>query len=289
MKSNCNPTKADVISENTLRSKLGLWARNVRDNLPVIYSTGDAMDLPKVNGPVLCLAAGDSLYLHMDEIDQFVGTTLSCERNLVPLLENGIVPDYVLSIDGSDLLTKYIDHPLVDQYAEQMTGVFATTAAPSLVARWPGEMYFFNPWIDNIREMKSVSLIFQEITKKSVMHTGGNCGTTLWFFAQLLKADPVVMLGVDLAYPASTPDLSYTQIWDMVKELPEKEILALYRRETNPFGNEIITDYAFDALKETWVTWIKGMESSHTIQCSDYSIVHEDPIKCMVFKDYLQN
>lgn len=281
-------SKSEIISQNTLQTKLGIWAANIRDNLPTINESEDITTLPKINGPALCLAAGSSLGLHCMDIHKFRGVKIACERNLIPLLKKDIVPKYVVSIDGSEIMTHFIDHPLVDKYAHLMTGIFSTTAAPSTVNRWPGKKIFFNAWLDDINEDKSISMVLQEITRKGTMHTGGHCGATLWFLAYYLQASPIVMLGMDLAYPATIPDLSHTQLWDGVKHLPEKEILDHYRRETNPFGEEIITDYVFDGFKDVWLSWIKEMTEYETIQCSDYTILHQQPLKTMTFKEYLE-
>lgn len=281
-------SRAEILGKNTLATKLGLWAANLRDNLETINSCKDITEIPMISGSVLCVASGASADLHLSDIPEFRGKIFSCERNLVQLLENGIVPDYVLSIDGSEIMTQFIDNPIVDRHAERMTGVFATTISPMFLKRWHGKKIFFNAWLDNIDETKSVSLVFQEITRKATMHTGGNCGTTLWFLAYYLKANPIVLLGLDFAYPVTIPDLSHTQIWDGIKHLPKEEILAYYRRETNPFGNEIITDYVWEAFKDAWLSWVKEMQEYETIQCSDYTILHQPPLKVMNFREYLE-
>lgn len=280
-------SRADTLAKNTLVTKLGLWASNLRDNLSIINSCKDITELPKISGSALCIAAGESTGLHLDEIPKFRGSILSCERNLVQLLKKGIIPEYVVSIDGNEIMTQFIDHPLVDEYADRMTGVFATTVSPKFVDRWHGKKIFFNAWLDNIDDTKSVSLVFQEITRKATMHTGGNCGTTLWFLAYYLKASPIVLLGLDFAYPASIQDLSQTQIWAGIKHLTKEQILEYYRRETNPFGNEIITDYVWEAFKDAWLSWVREMKDSETIQCSDYTILHQPPLKVMSFREYL--
>ena len=271
-----------------MQAKLGMWAANLRDNLPEINKNKDITELKKINGTALCLAAGASLNLHLDEIPQFRGTILACERNLIQLLEHNIVPDYVVSIDGDPIMAKFIDSPLVDAHADEMTAVFATTASPNTVNRWKGEKVFFNAWLDDINEIKSVSMVFQEITRKATCHTGGHCGGTLWYLSYYLKANPIILLGIDMAYPATITDLSHTFIWEGIKHLSREEILSYYRRETNPFGNEVITDYVWDGYMDAWISWIREMQESVTIQCSDYTILHEPPLKVMPFKDVVQ-
>lgn len=280
-------SKAEILGENTMQAKLGLWTANLRDNLQRINSCSDITTLTKLNNPALCIGAGESTKLHYDEIKQFKGTIISCERNLVDLLEHDIIPDYVLSIDGSEIMTKFIDHPLVNKYIDNMTGVFATTVSPLFLSKWKGKTIFFNAWLDDINEIKSVSLVLQELTRKATMITGGNAGSTCWFLAYYLQANPIVMIGIDFAYPMSVGDLSNTQIWDGIKHLPQEKILEHYRKETNKFGNEIITDYVWDGFMTAWQSWIKEMQLYKTIQCSDYSIVQDEPIVVMKFSEYL--
>ncbi|MDP2217201.1 MAG: DUF115 domain-containing protein [Methanolobus sp.] len=282
------PSKAEILGQNTMQAKLGLWAANLRDNLNLINLCEDITSLPKIKGPALCLAAGSSLELHYDEIPMFKGTVLSCERNLIPLLEKGIIPDYVISIDGSEVMTGFIDSPLVDEHIDEMIGIFSTTVSPKILERWRGDKIFFNAWLDDINEIKSVSLVFQEITRKATCHTGGHCGSTLWYLSYYLKANPIILMGIDMAYPASIPDLSHTSIWEGIKHLHREEILEYYQREKNPFGNEVITDYVWDGFKDAWMSWIREMQESETIQCSDYTILHDPPLKVMPFKEYLQ-
>lgn len=279
-------SRAEQIGKNTIFAKLGCWAGNLRDNLPDINISRDITDLEKITGPALCLAAGASLDLHLDEIPEFRGTILACERNLIPLLERGIIPDYWVSIDGDPIMATFIDHPLVDEHAGEMTAIFDTTASPVTVRRWKGEKVFFNAWIDNVDDIKSISLVFREITRKSILHTGGHCGSALWFLSHFLNADPIVLIGLDMAYPASIPDLSKTFIWEGIKHLSREQILDFYRREINPFGKEIITDYAWDGYMDAWLTWIKDADNV-TIQCSDYTILHQPPLKVMTFREYL--
>ena len=281
-------SKAEILGQNTMQAKLGLWTANLRDNFSIINSCKDITSLPKLDSSALCIAAGESTKLHYDEIKQFKGKIFSCEKNLISLLEEGIIPDYVVSIDGSDIMTQFINNPIVDKYSDRMTGVFATTVSPKFIDRWKGKKIFFNAWLDDQNEIKSVSLVFQELTQKATMHTGGHCGATLWFLAYYLQANLIVLLGLDMAYPLSIPDLSYTSLWEGIKHLPREEILKYYRRETNPFGEIIITDYVWDGFKDSWMSWIREMQEYKTIQCSDYTILHEDPIIIKKFDELLK-
>lgn len=158
--------RADILGRNTIQLKLRSWISNLRDNVQEINKSKDITELSKIKGASLCIASGESLNLHLDEIHLFKGTIFSCERNIINLLEKGIVPNYMVCIDGDPIMTKFLDNPLVDAYSDKITGIFTTIASPDTIKRWKGEKVFFNAWLDNINEVKSLSLVFQEITRK---------------------------------------------------------------------------------------------------------------------------
>ena len=275
------------ISENTLRAKLGMWAKNFRENYDDFRDKKDILDIPKCPGPALCLAAGKSLDLHLDEIHRFQGTVFSCERNLVPVLQHGVVPKYVVSIDGDPILAKFIQDPIVKEHADEMTGLFATTVSRKMVEDWPGEIVWFNAWIDDVDALKSVSMVLQEVGQKATMQTGGTAGSTLWFAALTLECDPMVLIGLDYAYPTSMPYLDETQIWPQVCHLSREQILAHYARYHNRFNNDVITDIAWHGLGDAFTSWTGIVQDHTTYQCSDYTTLDAAPLICMPFSQYL--
>lgn len=276
----------ESIAENTIENLMDLWLLNIRNNLPLIQQNESIMDLPKVNEPILCLGNGPSLAENMDLIKDFKGTILCCEINLVKLLHAGIVPKYVLSIDSHNWYSEFIDNDLVDEYASQITLISSGTVSPAFLARWPGKIVFFMSYIDDSNKPLSVSKAIMTITDLPSMQTDGNAGSALWFLAAFLKAKPAVLLGIDFAYKCGIT-LDQTTIWPYIKDLPKEDILACYCREINPFDHEIITDCSFNSSRHTTHSWIAAEKEIKTIQCSEYTIMHEPPLKLMTFKEYL--
>jgi len=279
-------TKTQVMATNTMNLYLPLWTQNFRENYWTVINSPDILKLPPIQGPALCVGAGPSLSKQLQRIRRFKGTIFACEKSLVPLLKRGVIPHYLVILDGTKKLLPYLSDPIVDEYADRITAICATTANAALIKRWTGKTVFFNAWLDDPQGEKSVSLIFHTLSGKAVLQTGGHVGAAMWFLALQLGADPIVLLGIDMAYPASLPDLSKTQIWDAIRHLSREEILSFYRRETNSFGKQVITDYMWDGLLETWITWIAAARAK-TIQCSELSILHAPPIECMPFEHYL--
>lgn len=282
----------ECIARNTLRDKLALWADNIKRNMTAIDESMDIIDLvdaeAHANTHVLIIGNGQSYRDHLDDIKKFKGAILCCEINLVPLLKAGIVPDCMMSLDGEDLLCKHLEDPIVEQYADKIIGMFSTTVHPGIIERWPGKMAFITPWLDDMDELKSITKVMQMFTKKTVLRTGGNVGSFMWFVAAFLEAKSIAMIGLDFSYPlATTPYLSDTQAWSWLNHLPREEILKHYTKKTTPAGVEVITETTFDTMAGGLISWIRAKPEISTIQLSEYSIVTGVGIELMNFKDYL--
>ena len=287
---------SDKVRVATTKSRLAWWIKNLRKNIVIIDASPDITSLPKVDGPVLCLAAGESLNLHLDEIKEFKGTIISTERNLIKLLECEIVPKYVISVECDTGMLKFMGGDrgsyLIDKYADQMTGVFTTVVSPEFIEWWKSDMCFYNAWVDPLEEYKSISSIFMAFTGKSLMHCAGNAGSTLWYFAQsCLEAKEIVLLGIDFAYTMETP-WSDSLIWPDIKNLSKEKQEEHFFSYTNKFDRSIYTEQMWLAFRDVLFSWIDGTsvnDETETIQCSDYTILDAPPLKTMLFRDYLDS
>jgi hypothetical protein len=280
----------ECIAKNTLRDKLSMWADNIKQNMTTIDESMDVIDLKNIKDThILIIGNGQSYKDHLDDIKKFQGIVMCCEINLVPLLKAGIIPNYVMSLDGEDLLCKHMEDPIINKYADKTTGVFAATVHPGIIERWPGKMAFMTPWLDDMTDLRSITKVMQMFTKKTVMRTGGNVGSFMWFVAAFMEPKSIAMIGLDFAYPAATtPYLHDTHAWDMLKQFPKEEILKHYCRKTTPAGVEVITETTFDTMAGGLISWIRSKPEIRTIQLSECSIVIGDGIELMDFEDYLK-
>lgn len=280
----------ECIARNTLREKLAMWADNIKQNTTVIDDSMDVINLKEIKDThVLIIGNGQSYKDHLDDIKQFHGVVMCCEINLIPLLKAGIIPDYIMSLDGDDLLCKHLEDPIVEEYADQITAVFSTTVHPGIIERWPGKIAFITPWLDDVDELKSVTKVMQMFTKKTIMRTGGNVGSFMWFVAAFLEPKSIAMIGLDFSYVLEhTPYLHNTQAWEWLKYHSKEEILKHYCRKTTPAGVEVITETAFDTMAGGLISWIRSKPEIRTIQLSECSIVTGDGIELMSFEKYLE-
>jgi hypothetical protein len=114
-----------LVDTNTLHNLLPGWMDNIRDNFDKIKNGKDVREIPKTDLPAIVIGAGPSLHrnnhLKMLSESGFDGKIFVVDRVLKDCLDNGVVPDYVLVLDGSDKIMHYIDHDIIDDHIDNDT------------------------------------------------------------------------------------------------------------------------------------------------------------------------
>ena len=182
-----------TFSTGTLVINGPTWQRNTLRNLPRILTnpgTNVLHDQFK-DKPALVIGAGPSLNDAIPFLknlqDQFV--IISTGTALAPLRKAGIKPDLVMAVDASHLVEKQFTVPCEDLFF-----VGATIVCPQVPGRFKGEFYSLldsNPidqWVKSISETEGRLMAGGTVTA---------CGMHL---ANLMGCNPVVTVGLDLAY-----------------------------------------------------------------------------------------
>jgi hypothetical protein len=280
------------------------WARmpemmqNVGKNMSLILAGRNVGELPKHKGvPIIIVGAGPSLWrenhLRVLKESNWPFPIIVCDRCLIPALREGIVPDYVASVDGSILISKFYDDPIVDEYADKIKAVMPITIHPATVNRFKGEVYWFIPRMDEFELVMSVTRALAYMCVKSVLVTGGNAGTLSWNLGFYLLYDPLILIGIDLSYDTMdrTETLYYSSIhrhYEGDKEKIEKAI----KKGFNPyFKRHYLIDPIFDAYQKFMMAYINKVDTT-TINCTEggalYPANPHDKPKCRYFRDVLK-
>jgi len=171
------------------------WKRNMIYNIPYIIKN------PKVDDffnsfkdiPAICVAAGPSLDKNIDQLKRVKNNALvmCVGTSLKPLLERGIEPDIVVSVDGNLANYKHFEDikNIPDSY------LFAELANHyKIQEKWNDKQVFltmkrnFSGWVEEIKgEYTSIN-------------TGGTVAHTMVDLSYKFGADPIVLLGQDLAF-----------------------------------------------------------------------------------------
>ncbi|KQC04399.1 MAG: hypothetical protein APR53_03375 [Methanoculleus sp. SDB] len=290
------------ITDGTIEAFLELWFDNIRNNFDIIRKSESVKNIPKhPDIPAIVVGAGPSVkeknHMKLIRESDFGGIIIAVDRMLVPLLEEGIVPDFVINADGHcENILNFFDNPLVDQHASEITAVFATIAPSNAVNRFVGRKYFYNPMIDNIDSTTSITRCMKFLTKMSILNTTGNVGGFGVIFAYYLKCNPIAMIGLNYGYPGGTSlqdTYAYPNIRTAFPNLTDEEIYdRFYIQVDHPFFKEggftepIFSYYKIGLLEAA--TTIS--EEGYTIfNCTEGGIIYEEPIKCLRLAEFLES
>jgi len=209
------PAISDAVLDFTYDVLIPLWLDNLANNLSLIRSSRDILDLPKKKGePCILVGGGPSLDYrkHLDQIQKSGWThpVLCCDKKLSDCLRHKIVPYVVASIDGSPRISGFYSAQIVRKYAESINAMLAVVVHPKVADRVQKNglnTYWFTPMTDNPLPLKpgdtvnkkSVAYILHALTGKSMIAGFGNVGAFLWNLAFELGCDPLILVGYDLS------------------------------------------------------------------------------------------
>ena len=157
--------------------------------------------------PAVVIAAGPSLGRQLPQLKAVKGKALliAVGTALKPCLKAGVVPDFTATLDYSRLSAKYLegveDYPPVPLVTDPKGNWQA-------VAAYPGPKYFIdNPYLDIL----TGRLLGAD---RGQLDTGGTVAHLSYSLARHLGADPVIFVGLDLAYTHHVTHLPGTAIHD---------------------------------------------------------------------------
>lgn len=280
----------------TVTRLIPLWINSIAENITEIRKGRDIKDIPHTTSPALVIGAGPSLHCnrHLDLLakKKFDGIIFASDRVLKDCLDVGVIPDYVMILDGNEKVLRYIDHDMVDSYADRISAIMCVTTHPDVVKRWTGKKYFFIQHIeDNIAP--NVSYIFNELTGKSELITAGHVSSVGWVTAFELGCNPVVLTGVDLSYFIDTP-IENTQYFNMYKDnlgdIDEiKKHFTTFHHPafgTDCYYDDMFNSYLFNTMNHFKFARETGIE---IINCTEGGAIDGEGVKCQRLEDYLDN
>jgi hypothetical protein len=259
---------------------------------------------------------------------RYNGEVVCADGALPYCLRNGLVPDYVVTLDphptrivrwfGDPDLSKntiarddYFRHQdldpvmnsdeidknrqviaLVDEYGPKMKVIIATCASQRVTRRCLQaglELYWWNPLYDDFTDPNSLTRQVYRLNKAPCMGTGGNTGSAAWVFANVvLRKKRIALVGMDLGYAPGTP-LTKTQYYTELAELFGDDISEAYVEVFNPYTNETwITDPTYYWYRETLLQMVRDADCV-TYNCTEGGIVFGEGVEFLPLKEFLGN
>lgn len=190
----------------TFASSGPLWVRHALGNLP---SLGRSPSIDCLKGAFagkacVLVSPGPSLAKNIAVLKELAGRVLivAGNRGLRPLRDAGIVPDIVVVADAMDL-----SYQLAEGLLEGVPALVLDVVSHPAVVALGGESCFFFSAIQEIQEST-----FAGIGQLGSLGSGGSVATVALTLALHLGAEPIMMVGQDLAltgeqyYIPSAPD-----------------------------------------------------------------------------------
>lgn len=202
----------------TLMGNSKITCRNIAMNLPHYISTPpiDRLADRFSGNPAVIISAGPSLRQNIDQLADLKGKAVlvAVQTTLRPLMERGIVPDFVTSLDFHEMSRKFFegvgDLSKVHLVAEPK-------ASWQVIDPYPGPVSILgNQW--------AKLLIGDELGTRGTLPAGATVSHLAFYLAAYMGCNPIIFVGQDLAF---TGHVFY---------VPGVEIHRAWRSEINRFN-----------------------------------------------------
>jgi hypothetical protein len=199
-------------SLNTLVINGRRTAENVTRNLADYVATPGVEDLKdRYRGrPAIIVSAGPSLRKNKHLLEDAAGKAvfIAVQTILQPLLEMGIEPEFVTSLDYHDLSTRYYEK-LPKNLRTHL--VAEPKASPKIFDVYPGPVTILgNDFADRLlRE-------FSREIDKGRLRSGATVAHLAYYLAEHLGCDPICFVGQDLGFSdglAYAPGTNIDEVW----------------------------------------------------------------------------
>ena len=158
--------------------------------------------------PAIIVSAGPSLRKNKHLIKDAAGKAVivAVQTTLQPLLELGVEPNYVTSLDYHEICTRFFEKLPPDLRTELVAEPKATTA---IFGMNPGPISLLgNDFAESLlREMK---------LNKAKLPSGATVAHLAYYLAEHLGCDPIIFVGQDLGFADGlcyAPGTSYDDVW----------------------------------------------------------------------------
>ncbi len=178
----------------TLVANSKITCKNIAMNLAA-YVTTPPIDILRdrfKGDPAIIVSAGPSLYRNIDQLPDARGRAvlLAVQSTLVLMLERGIKPDFVTSLDFHEVSGKFFEG------IGDVSGVHLV-AEPKVtwgvIDRYPGPTSLLdNRW--------ARLLIGDELAARGGVKAGATVAHLAFYLAQYMGCDPIIFVGQDLAF-----------------------------------------------------------------------------------------
>lgn len=294
---------------------LPMWCKSFSLNLPMIREGMTLREIvvqdppPPPDNRAIVIGRGPSLFKHnhlkLLAETKFHGTIIACDGVLIDCLREGLIPDYVLSIDGSPVIKKYFDDSLVERYAKDIKLVLCSQVnheVAELVTKQGFKIYWVQPSLDYISPRNSPRASITEVLTLLTcsdknpdglvsIEAGGNVGSCSWIFTfNILKRTDIALIGFDFGYPEDM-ELKDTYYYDKtVDAVGPLRTDTFYERIFHPtFGTWSRIDPVFMTYRDSFLEMVLARPSGYRlVNATEGGTIFAPSMECMKLEDWIK-
>lgn len=273
--------RMERVNENTINHYSELWQKNYLLNLKHVVNDYSIKNLEKISSsPVVIASGGPSLSKQLPLIKKFRDNfiLIASGSTFNSLLSEDIVPDFIVSIDGSNTNFEHYK----DLQKSNIKLVYGMFNHYKIRDVFSNNCYYFLSDDNSIFKSHLKNVLNEE---PIVMYGGGTVAHHALSIAYYLTSGPIALVGQDLAY---TNNRSHAENNKRYYELTEDEIKknGLFKVK-GYYNDEVLTDYPFLAMKTFFENLIKLYNSNNIFNCTEGGAKLEG-YKQITFKEFCQ-
>jgi hypothetical protein len=251
-----------------------LWTKNIFKNAPFFFTLAGVKNLANMcqNLPAVVICAGPSLDSDLGEVGRLSNSTIliAVDTASTPLLRQGIVPDFVVSVDPQYVNSLYLSRTFLPGNGEKPPALVADPSIQPIVLRsYPGAKVLTSSVFSPGKTIERYA------GAKGSIAAGGSVAVAAFDLARILGADPIVLVGLDLSYSTGKTHLSGSFIEDYIlsrqnRLKPQMNFSLEYMKTGRPeptrdkHGHTVLTDKRL-LLYRSWFEQQAKMEKPEVI------------------------
>ena len=275
----------------------------------------------------IVVAAGPSLHRqnsvsHIVAAD-YQGTIIAADGALSHCLREGLIPDYVVTLDPHpSRIARWFGDPnidaveddyfrrqdldpdmgvnelqrnqelieLVNKHGPNIKLVASTSVSSSVTKRCNQAgmpIYWWNPLFDDIESPNSLTRQIFNMNGVPCMVSGGNVGSAAWVFAHgVLGIKSIAVVGMDFSYAPDTP-LNMTQYFNEMSAVCGDNVREAYIDVYNPSRKETwFTDPAYYWYRQMFLEMTRDA-ACQTFNCTEGGILFGKGVKSLALNKFL--
>lgn len=250
----------NIVYNNTIRDLSVTWQENSIRNMLPTYIYGSLNVLEKYyNCPVIVASGGPSLTKQLNLLKEIRKNVIliAAGSTVNTLITHNIEPDYIITVDGSEI--NYDSH-FKDLKVKSAELMYASTSHYKIQQNFKNRQYAFldtreNKYKEHVNKTLGIDL-------PNILG-GGSVANFALSIARYLSTGPIALIGQDLAY---TEGKTHAEGNKNLKDANTTFLINQGAFEIEGYyGEKVMTDYSLFSMKESFEEIMRQIEDPNTI------------------------